>query len=230
MKIIHQIYISDNNEQPSDKIQKQIKKLKKLYNNYEYKLYNNEDCRELIKKTVFGSFAVEIYDAIAPYAFKADFARYLILYTQGGYYYDISICPEYKFESDLDAILYESLPDPLITNNLRCIENNFMFFKEKNHPFLFKAIEKLMQNVVNREYGEHPLDVTSPIMLGRLDTTGITLGEVKFITKNQRGSYLNDVLHFKHKPIKFNANLSSLGCKGTNNYEELWFSNKLYNN
>jgi hypothetical protein len=202
MKIIHQIYISDNNEQPSDKIQKQIKKLKKLYNNYEYKLYNNEDCRELIKKTVFGSFAVEIYDAIAPYAFKADFARYLILYTQGGYYYDISICPE----------------------------NNFMFFKEKNHPFLFKAIEKLMQNVVNREYGEHPLDVTSPIMLGRLDTTGITLGEVKFITKNQRGSYLNDVLHFKHKPIKFNANLSSLGCKGTNNYEELWFSNKLYNN
>ena len=227
MKKIHQIYISDNNQPPSDYIKDKMKLLKSIYSDYEYRLYNLEECRDVVKST-FGNQALTYFDTIRPYAFKADLARYVILYKEGGYYYDISIAPEYKFEASDPGVLYRSNNDEF-TDNLDFIENNFMFFKEPKHPFLIDALSKAFNNIKRREYGRHPLDVTSPMLLGTLSTRDIFIGENKKVNEHTYARFYKEKIHFYPKPLKYGIGLDKLGAKGTNNYEEMWWNKKLYN-
>lgn len=229
MKLIHQIYMTKDGSEPSAYVKGQQQNLRALYSDYKYSLFDENACREeILKLPENAEIVLRCFDSINAYAFKADIARYAILYLYGGYYYDVAICPEYKFESSADAVLYERPPCPIDTNNMRFIENNFMFFKEPKHAFLKEALLSCIRNINNKRYNFHPLDITSPAMLGRLDTSGITLGETRYITDSQKGAFLNDKLHYRHKPVKYNANLAGLGCSGTNNYEELWFSRQMY--
>lgn len=225
MKKIHQIYISDNNQPPSDYIKDKMKLLKSIYSDYEYKLYNLEECRDVVK-SIFGVKCLTYFDSIKPYAFKADLARYTILYKEGGYYYDISIAPEYKFEASDPGVLYRSNNDEF-TDNLDFIENNFMFFKEPKHPFLKDALSKAFNNIKRRDYGSHALSVTSPALLGTLDTRDIYIEETKKFN-NEYVRFYKGKIHFYPKPIKYGVGLDKLGAKGTNNYEKMWVNKELY--
>lgn len=226
MKKIHQIWISDDNRSFSDQIKNTVEKLKFLYEGFDYQIYNNADCRNEVRK--FNPKLTKIYDTILPYAFKADLARYIILYMYGGYYYDISICPEHRFECDLDSLLYKGIHNKLETNNLTIIENNFMFFKDSNHEFLYSTIEESIRRIKLKKYGRHPLDITGPIMLTDINCDNINFGQVKRISEDQKASYYNDIIHYKHKPKTYQANLYKMGCVGTNNYEEMWFDKKVF--
>ena len=227
MKIIHQIFISENNVSPSSTIANRISAVKQLYGkDYRHYLYTNEECREEVKK--LSPSICKFYDKLLPYAFKADLARYVMLYLHGGYYYDVSVVPEYRFESLNDSLLYEGIPSKLESNFLPLIENNFMFFRYPEHPFLFKAIEKTLSNIHCKKYGRHPLDITGPIMLGDLDSSSVTLGKVIRQSDKQKASFINDRIHYFHKPKEHQARLDSLGCKGTNNYEEMWFKGQVF--
>lgn len=228
MKKIHQIYISDNNQPPSDYIKDKMRLLKSIYSDYEYRLYNLEECRDVVKST-FGVKCLFLFDSIKPYAFKADLARYTILYNKGGYYYDIAISPEYKFESSEPGVLYKTLPDKYVTNGEIFIENDFMFFQKPKHPFLLDALNKAFANINKKAYGRHPLDVTSPMLLGTLDTRDIFLGGSIRMSDGNFSRFYKDKLHYYPKPHKYRADLSKLGNKGTNNYEKMWFSKELYN-
>lgn len=227
MKKIHQIYISDDNQPPSKYIQEKISNLKSIYSDYSYKLYNHEECRDLMKFT-FGLKGLTYFDSIKPYAFKADLARYTILYKEGGYYYDISLSPEYKFESQHPGVLYRTEPDKIVTDNEVFIENNFMFFKKPKHPFLIDALNKAFNMIKNKEYGRHPLDVTSPMLLGTLDTRDIFIGENKKINEHTYARFYKEKIHFYPKPLKYGVGLDKLGAKGTNNYEEMWFNKEVF--
>ena len=225
--IIHQIWITENNEPFGEYISSQVQALKLLYNNYTHRIYNNEECREIIKKNI-GEKSAIFYDKLKPNAFKADFARYLILYVYGGYYYDISLCPEYKFECVTDTLVYKGIAGKYTTNNMRLLENNFLYFKNPKHKFLEKAINDCLNNIRYSLYHEHPLSITGPIMLGKLDSSSLTLGEVRKINNSQYASFFDDKLHLKHKPIKYQADLSKLGNRGTNNYEKMWFEKNVF--
>jgi hypothetical protein len=227
-KLIHQIYISDNNNAPSEYIISQMSKLQLLYSDYQYNLYNNEKCREEIKNALGGK-AVSLYDSLQPYAFKADFARYVLLYVYGGYYYDVSLCPEEKFEFNDNAVLYEGIVSQIETNGYRLIENNFMFFKQPKDENLDQLINLVLHNISINNYGAHPLDITGPIALGRINFSDVTFGSVKRISETQKGSFFGDTLHLKHKPREYQASLEKLGCSGTNNYEKMWFDKMVFN-
>lgn len=227
-KILHQIYISDNNAKPSEYIANQMAKLQAIHSDYQYNLYDNEKCREEIKKCL-GNEAALLYDLLQPYAFKADFARYVLLYLYGGYYYDVSLCPEEKLEFTENAVLYEGIVSQIETNGLRLIENNFMFFKNPKNNNLVRLIELVIQNIKSFNYGAHPLDITGPIALGRIEFSDVTFGTVRRISETQKGSFFEDTLHYKHKPREYQANLAKLGCAGTNNYEKMWFDKLVFN-
>jgi len=221
-KIIHQIYISDNNAQPSEYIISQMSRLRTLYSDYKYVLYDNQRCREEIQKA-FGNNTVSLYDSLQSYAFRADFARYILLYVYGGYYYDVSLCPEEKIEFDVDAVLYEGTVSETETIGYRLIENNFMFFKHPKNKNLFDLIGLTIRNIRFRNYGIHPLDITGPIVLGRIPFSDVSFGSVRLISETQKGSFFGETLHYKHKSKEYQADLAKLGCAGTNNYEKMWF-------
>lgn len=222
---IHQIYITDNNNSPSEYVSNKMQNLKELYSDYEYILWDKHSIEKFISEN-FDEEVLTAYNCIKPYAFKADLARYCILYKLGGYYFDVSICPEFKFEPK-EPIVFNGIVNELETNNLNIIENNVLFFSEPNNEFLKEAIDKSVKNILDLNPGKHPLDITGPIMLGRLKSK-INYGQVE-----QRDGYkvslYNNELIYPHKPREYQANLSKLGCAGTNNYEKMWFNGNLFN-
>ena len=54
---------------------------------YEYRLFDDVDCREFIRMH-YQSTTLDVYDMIVPGAFRADLWRYCYLHTNGGCYFD----------------------------------------------------------------------------------------------------------------------------------------------
>lgn len=231
MKKIHQIYISDNNNPPSEYVSNQMRKLKRMYPDYEYVLYNNEMCREQIR-SLSGNKGVKLYDSLNAYAFRADLARYCILYQHGGFYFDSIICPEFKIEFDNFSVLYRDMSG--IWDGYSEIYNGVMYFHKIHHPFLKDAIDQSLKNINNQSYGDNPLGITGPIMLGKLKEYDIRFGECKPLTSKQqsiystqRASYFENIIHWLVKPD--NTHLSTYDCIGTNEYGQMWYDKKIYN-
>lgn len=221
VKKIHQIFISDNGNM-SEYIESQRSKLQNLYDDYEYTLWSKEKIQEFLSNN-YSPAILQAFNKIKAYAFKADLARYAILYKLGGYYFDIALCPEYKFEPE-KAIIFKGISDD--THDY--LENNILLFATPGNKFLQEAIALSTFNIKHSKYLDHPLAITSPVLLSRIkDKSSIELGECK-IKNNFYASYYDNKLFCYHKSKKYQADLSELGCKGTNNYEEMWFNNDLY--
>ena len=224
-KLIHQIYISDDNSNPPPELIERNNQLKSIYSDYEYTLWNNTSIQDFLNKN-FDSIVLECYNKINAYSFKCDLARYCICYKLGGYYYDMPIVPEFKFEP-IQPIMFSGTPGPGRSNNLPLIENSVLYFLEPNNNFLKQAIDKCIFNISNLLYNEHPLDITSPIMLGRLDASDISLGKTHY--EEERYSTFENKIIFYHKPRNAGVGLKKYKSSGTNNYEELYFAHKIYN-
>jgi mannosyltransferase OCH1-like enzyme len=226
MKNIHQIYISDGMHVPNVYVQGQMQKLREMYSDYNYTLYDNDMCRTEIA-SVFGNVAVKLYDSLNSYSFRADLARYCILYKYGGHYFDAVICPEFKLEFKDSPVLYQAPDsDDAVCNNL--IDNGVMYFNGCNHPFLRDAIARSLSNIKRQSYGVHPLDITGPLMLSRLPQYDISFGKSKYITPTQKGAFFHNELHWLYKPE--GTTFASFSGNGTNSYEQMWFDKQIFKN
>ncbi len=83
------IYLSYKTKNIPDYI---IPNWKKLYPEYEIKLYDNIDCLKFLKDE-YGKEHVDIFNFIKDGPIKADFWRVCVLYKYGGIYADIDIEP-----------------------------------------------------------------------------------------------------------------------------------------
>jgi mannosyltransferase OCH1-like enzyme len=140
-----------------------VKSLKMCNPEFNFYLYDDNDCREFIK----GNFDADVlysYDTLIPGAFKADLWRYCILYKYGGIYLDIkyrcvngfkfiSLCDEEHFVRDRYEVL-----------NRLAVYNAFMICKP-NNEIMLKCINKVVENVRNRFYGHNGLHITGPLMM-----------------------------------------------------------------
>jgi mannosyltransferase OCH1-like enzyme len=224
MNNIHQIYISDSKKQPSTFVSEKLEKVKNLYHDCNYTLYDADMCHEEVKSVVGGKLA-NLYDTITAYSFKADVARYCILYKYAGYYFDATICPEFRLKFENHPILYKA-PENAIQNNLNAIDNGVMYFNDIKHEFLSNAIELSFKNIRSKNYGVHSLDITGPVMLGRLKEYNIQFGRSRWISELQKGAFLNDELHWLYKPS--NTTFASFEGAGTNSYEKIWLDRKVF--
>lgn len=82
------------------KIQENVQKIKELNPEYEYHLFDDNDCRELLR-TYFGNNYANAFDELIPGAFKCDFWRYAVMYVYGGVYLDMDITPLVPFRDML---------------------------------------------------------------------------------------------------------------------------------
>lgn len=120
--------------------------------NIEYKLWNKEDCDNLIKSDFY--IYSQLWDDFFEPIQKADFIRYCILYKYGGIYLDCDIKPVKPFDELFDKEFFFVHWD---NDKKRLPYNAIMGSKEKNE--LFKSImlecEKSFYEKRNIEiYGE----------------------------------------------------------------------------
>jgi mannosyltransferase OCH1-like enzyme len=133
---------------------------------YDVVFLNDVNARTFLKES-FGARVLDAFDTLKCGAYKADLIRYCLLYKFGGIYSDLRqkfLQPLNNFYKSDDALV---LVDDWGTG----VQISFMIAR-RNQPVFRKAIEMIVDNVEQREYGRHFLDVTGPWLFKRaLDAT-----------------------------------------------------------
>jgi mannosyltransferase OCH1-like enzyme len=240
---VHQILIQDkplNSSELPRKLQTVIESNKAGFPDINYKLYDQISTREFINSN-YKSSILETYDALKPYAYKADLARYCILAKIGGWYVDIGIkiLQVLLPKDDIDLILFSDRG--CTTSAPWAIQNGLIYAKPENEVFYY-AIELIYENYKNRFYGKTALDPTGPNLFGRavafhVHKYNAYYGQFRQLTSDLSINNLMYVsqdgqLIAQHKtswaPGAEGGDLRFLGLTGTNNYKELWSKKDIY--
>ena len=142
-----------------EKMRERVNLLKRQNPKFNHYLFDDNDCREFIKKH-FKPDVLHAYDSLIPGAYKADLWRYCILFINGGIYMDIKYAPLNGFRF-INLCESEHL---VLDVDGAGIYNALMVCKAGNQ-ILFKAIRQIVENVKNKYYGSSPLYPTGPKML-----------------------------------------------------------------
>lgn len=151
------------------KMKENTEKLRNDNPEFEYNLFDDQDCRNFIKE-YFSEDVLNAFDSLIPGAYKADLWRYCVLYINGGIYLDIkyrcingfrliALTEKEHFCNDWD--------NETILEDIGCNEgiyNAIMVCKPKNQTLL-KSIGKIVENVKNKYRGSNPLEPTGPYLL-----------------------------------------------------------------
>ena len=138
-----------------------FKKHNPEFNHY---LYDENDCREFIKNN-FNKDVLNAFDSLIPCAYKADLWRYCVLYINGGIYIDI----KFKCVNGFKLIALTENEFFVRDKNPIGVLNGLIITKSKNE-LLLKVINKIVENVKLKYYGEDALQITGPNLLGRYFT------------------------------------------------------------
>jgi len=145
------------------KMRERVELLKRDNPRFKHRLYDDNDCREFIKK-YFKPSVVEAYDTLIPGAYKADLFRLCILFIKGGIYMDIKLACINGFSL---MELIETGQNHFVLDRPSCINGiyNALIVSTKNNMFLYKCIKQLVKNVRTRFYGNTALAPTGPEMM-----------------------------------------------------------------
>jgi mannosyltransferase OCH1-like enzyme len=202
---------------------KSVAKIIKLNPRFNYRLYDDNDCREFIR-THFKPDVLQAYDSLIPGAYKADLWRLCILFIYGGIYLDIKYQPLNGFKF-INLTEKEHLVAD--TNNIN-IYNALMVCLPKSE-FLYKSFRKIVENVNNRFYGNNCLEPTGPAMLSQFISTSNEIVDLKHEELDNNPNY--KLIYYNNIPI-----LKSYTGHSTEtsqfakikNYSVLWNERKIY--
>ena len=162
-KKIHQILIRDGDKIP-EHFAKNINYIKNLNKGWEHYLYNEDDIVKYLEKNYPKNILIA-YQKINPdyRAARADFFRYLVIYKEGGAYFDIKSA----MKTQLDSIL--KTDDEYILAHWSCPsvrtiwENNkiaryrlntelgefqqWHVISRPGHPYLKNVIDNILKNI-----------------------------------------------------------------------------------
>ena len=144
--------------------------------NPDYTLYyfDNDEIDQFMSD--FSPVVFNYYRKLVPGAFKADLFRACCLYRFGGCYSDIGhimlkpfdmICGDANIVLVSDYKVYDVGLFVIKNVNYTGIHNALMCCV-KEHPFFKALIDKTCENIANNYYGENPLDITGPTMIGKV--------------------------------------------------------------
>jgi mannosyltransferase OCH1-like enzyme len=147
------------------KMYQAIKNIKKNNPKFNHYLFDDTECRAFIKDN-YDYKILNAYDRLIPGAYKADLWRYCVLYKYGGIYMDIKYYPINGFK--LVNLLEEE--HWVIDADNHGIYNALMVCKP-NNEILWKAINQIADNVINKYYGSSFLEPTGPLLLAQYFNT-----------------------------------------------------------
>ena len=205
------------------------KKIKENNKEFNYYLYDDNDCRNFIKDN-FGLNVLIAFDSLKPGAYKADLWRYCILFKKGGIYLDI----KYKLTNNFKFI-------DLINKEYFVLDRTVGYYKEqkgiytgliiasKNNYIFLKLINEIVENVKNNFIGLNSLHPTGPLLVGIIYEKYMK----KIDKKNFEITYSEDGKHIIHKNKiileiydEYRDDLEKYSI--TEHYGELWNKKNIY--
>lgn len=214
-----------------------IQSFKNCYPNAKYQLFQDQQIREILSKN-FKKEVLDAYDCLIPFAYKADLARYCILYLQGGVYSDIShlhINP-IQIEENIKIVLFRNIAFIHPTWAV----SNAVIFSEPGQELIYNLINKIVENCNNRFYGQSPLDPTGPYLLGNQltnqdDVSNLTFGDSTVFmvganpsnTKRHIIKFTPDGTIIALRNKKIDSSVDEF-IKGGNDYGLLWRDRNVY--
>ena len=230
----------------------QFRAMKQINNHITFKLFTDQECRKYIK-TNFDKKVLWAYDVLAPTAYKADLWRYCVLYKEGGVYLDIKLlCYEIDLLRKEEFLRVEDIPQtPSPGSTLETYYDEKYYSETKKtsaiwqavmasvagNKVLKKAIDSVVDNVFNNNYGMNPLSITGPLLLcSAADSNNIPTGKMMLHKFNAKVEWIH--VRFHDVPIiklidyyrdysnhNFNSNLDH--TKG--HYSTMWKNGQVFN-
>jgi len=228
---VHQILITDS-ESYNGFLPASVESVKRYFNRHQYTLWEDASIKKLLEKN-FAPEVLEAYNKLKPYAYKADLARYCIVYLYGGWYVDINIeivARPPKVEN-VDMVLIRDY-----NNGIRMAPwqiANGLFYSTPKHPALKNAINAVVENTKKLYYGKRTLSPTGPELFGKAlalhdwesSNANYLVGD--FVDDDQSSGkcfVINKTKFAIHKKLAG----GEVGIPGTNNYVSMWHAKDVY--
>lgn len=129
-------------------------------------IWNIELIRDLIRSG-FPAKVLTAFDNMKMYPWKAELARYCILYQYGGWYSDFGITFLEKIDpGDADLVVFRDNPIQKLYNEEFVIQTALIFAKPDNE-LIYETIMSLADIYNKGEYGNYPFYVTGEEQLAR---------------------------------------------------------------
>ena len=111
---------------------------------YEYKFFNDNECRNFLLECNDIENILEAFDSLTCGPMKADLFRYAYLFKNGGCYFDCKMILLKPLSSLIDKI------DTLILFNDSDILSNSMILCEKNNKYILNVLNKAIDNILKK--------------------------------------------------------------------------------
>lgn len=150
-------------------IQDVLDKTKELNPDYDLYYFDNDEMDEFVKD--FSPEVEKCFKKLKPGAFKADLFRYCFLYKYGGCYSDIGHVMKVSFDEICQNHSLVLVRDSPILFKVKVWDwgiHNALMCSVKNHILFKKCIKQCCDNISNNFYGEGPLEITGPKMIGKI--------------------------------------------------------------
>jgi mannosyltransferase OCH1-like enzyme len=214
--MIHQVYITND---PSPVALAKIENVKAMY---EHRLWNDADIRELLTNN-FEPDVLWAYDELVPYSFKADLAKFAIIYVHGGWYMDVSfsVLPNIDDYKNENCVFFKDTIDRYIGCG--------MFYAMPGNENLKKAIDIVVSNCKSQHYGVHPVDCTGPGALGKAFDYSTEHCKGALMVINDTFCFvLGDTLIARGKKDGQHGGMAYLGDHSGGNYRHIWNARQVY--
>lgn len=232
---ISQIFLSDTGDELSPFLQHATGTVKAAFPDAGHTIYNKESLRKFIADN-YDTKVLWAYDTLKPYSYKADLGRFCLLNKLGGWYMDIAvritnpveIGPRIKFLAFRDIQRFSFTSWACATTVL---------YSQPSNSALQAAIEMIVVNCTERYYGITPLCPTGPTLLGKAlavngSQSNFVYGDYLELTpaheQKNRAFVLPDGTIMAWSKPSGGGDLTGVGAKGVNNYNELWAARDVY--
>ena len=225
------IYLTWGTKELPIKMQENVDRMKKLNPEFNIQLYDDNDCRKFIQNN-FSEDILIAFDTLKPGAYKADLWRLCILYINGGIYADIKLncINNFKFIALTEKEHYVIDTPGHWKEGEIGLWNGLMIVKPKN-ILLLRCINKISENVKNKNYDYNLLYPTGPGLLGEeyvkiLRENNLTeLNKLDLCLDNHQIIFNNVPILESYKEYRTEQKQFAK----TQHYGEIYFCKQIYN-
>lgn len=214
------------------RISANIDSFKQAHPGFSHHLYGH-DALVAFLEDKFGKEVTETYHRLVPKAYKADLARYCLLYVHGGVYADLAchfwrpIVRQAPTKLHIFRDGFSAAP---------WIVSNAIIAAPRNLPLFEELIKNIIRHCHENYYGFNPLCPTGPNLFGRCIATHSRLdeleaGEAIKINKNPSTPSLAYILpngEILAVSCKLGAGLRSLGAPFHEDYNDIYAKKGIY--
>jgi mannosyltransferase OCH1-like enzyme len=232
---ISQIFLSDTDQELSPFLRHAVSTVKSAFPNDNHTVYNKNSLREFIGDN-YDADVLGAYDALRPYSYKADLGRFCLLNKLGGWYFDIAVRVMNPVEVG-DRIEWLAFRDIQRFSYTSWACATTVLYSKPNNSALTTAIEMIVNNCQEKYYGITPLCPTGPTLLGAAlaangGNANFVYGDYLELTptheQKNRAFVLPDGTIMAWSKPSGGGDLTGVGAKGVNNYNELWAARQVY--